>query len=190
MSSSRRPASAGTRRPRLASGACPTLTGEEAYLGRSRRNSGCPRGVALGRGGAWRVATPLPLEPWFGVGAIRGLSPFSLAWPAGARGRARSQSMRFPKGPDPGFIEKTRPCDPFPSKRRTGRGGGGRGLLIQGSSSNSEEKRPGGPDRSRARGLLTERQGCPLGAVLTEKETPVSQGLRPLGSRASPHKLL
>lgn len=57
-------------------------------------------------------------------------------------------------------------------------------MLIQWSSSNSEEKWSGGPNRSRAWGLVTEKQVCALPAVLTEKETP------PTGLSGVPHKPL
>lgn len=44
--------------------------------------------------------------------------------------------------------------------------------MLQWSSSNSEEKWSGGPHRSRAWGLVTEKQVCALPAALTEQETP------------------
>lgn len=44
--------------------------------------------------------------------------------------------------------------------------------MIQWSSSNSEEKWSGGPNRSLARALVTEKHGCALAAVLTEETPP------------------
>lgn len=68
--------------------------------------------------------------------------------------------MRSPKKPDLGFICKMGPCYPASAKRGTA---GGRVLLIQGSSSNSE-KWSAGPDHIRPRDLLTEKQGTCCGA--------------------------
>lgn len=52
---------------------------------------------------------------------------------------------------------------------------------------NSEEEWPAGPDCDSAWGLSTEKQGCPLAALLMAYEIPFPQRLRPQGS---PHKQL